>query len=339
MKTEAFTPVPDSLLDPAGVAAQGRFRGPLRVVDLRQRARRRPLDALRHKRWMYVAVATREHLCTAAIVDAGYAANAFAFVAARQGGMLAEVSALSLPRLLARVGDRPEAGCDAWFRAPALRVDLTRPSEHDPYRLRVEAAELHVDVRLSPAEAPTPIAAVADLEHLGGGLNVTAKRVLMPVSGEVRVHGQPIELGAALGGFDYTQGYLPRHTVWKWAFLIGNATDGTRVGLNLVQGFNGQIECALWCGDELIPVAEGLFDRHPDPRAPWRVRTACGTVDLQFDPFGVHSEYRNLLIVRSRFLQVMGSFSGHIRRSASGRGADLVLDGVLGVTEDQDLLW
>jgi hypothetical protein len=338
MTTDTFAAVPASLFDSAGVPSLGRFRGPLSNVDLSQRAQRQPLDPLRHKRWMYVAVATRELLCTAAIVDVGYAANAFAFVASTTGGMLAEVSALSIPRLFVTVGDRPEQGCAARFRAPSLRVNLQRPEGSPSYQLVVESAAMSMDVTLTTAGAPEPLSAVVDLAHLHGGLNVTTKRVLMPVSGQLRAGGRTVTLEGALGGFDYTQGFLPRHTVWKWAFLLGHAKDGTRVGVNLVAGFNGRAECVVWLNDELIPVDEGEFQHdHANPSAPWQVRTRCGTVDLTFTPFGVHYEYRNLLVVRSRFLQVMGSFSGRIRSNEAGR--DVELDGVLGVTEDQEMVW
>jgi hypothetical protein len=109
------------------------------------------------------------------------------------------------------------------------------------------------------------------------------------------------------------------------------------VGLNLVQGFVGTPECAVWVDGDLFPLNEGVIDFEQDrPLSPWRVRTADGDVDLRFTPSAMHQEQRNLIVVASSFIQPAGVFSGTIR--VPGR-APLELDGVLGVVEDQRVTW
>ncbi len=109
------------------------------------------------------------------------------------------------------------------------------------------------------------------------------------------------------------------------------------MALNLVQGFVGPAECAVWVEDEIYPVSEAVVDFDQErPLAPWKVRTRDGEVDLAFDPGAMHEEKRNLVVVASSFIQPAGSFSGTIR--VPGR-APLELDRVPGVVEDQVVTW
>ena len=110
------------------------------------------------------------------------------------------------------------------------------------------------------------------------------------------------------------------------------------MALNLVQGFVGEPECAVWVDGELHPRARGRDRRttSASPLAPWSVRTAGGEVDLRFEPGAIHAEEHDFGVVASRFLQPAGSFTGTIR--LPGR-APLELDRVLGVVEDQAVTW
>ena len=150
------------------------------------------------------------------------------------------------------------------------------------------------------------------------------------------MRGQRRPLLGAVGAYDYTHGLLARRTMWRWAFALGRAKTGERVAFNLVQGFVGEPECAAWVDGELFPLTEGrfAFDRER-PLAEWRVSTADGAVDLKFAPAGMHSEDKNLGLIASKFVQPGGVYSGTRRVG----GKTLVLERVLGVTEDQDVLW
>ncbi|MDQ3037367.1 MAG: DUF2804 domain-containing protein, partial [Myxococcota bacterium] len=150
------------------------------------------------------------------------------------------------------------------------------------------------------------------------------------------IAGRRVSLDAALGGYDLTHGLLARRTRWNWAFLMGRARGGEPIALNLVQGFVGEPECAVWIDGEPVPLAEGRFTFAQEaPERPWRVRTADGAVDLAFEPGGVHREHRDLRVARARFVQPVGTFSGTI--DVGGRR--LELERVPGVVEDQDVVW
>jgi Protein of unknown function (DUF2804) len=340
---------PRSVVDPMTRAPHaGSFRGGLpRVVDLAPLDTGEPglvADALfrftHRKRWLYGAVAAGEAFIGFAVVQLGYVANCFAFAFDRGAGrMLADWSKIG-PAFFAEVGDRPAEGALARFAIPFAgpSVRFGRGIGEKSLHLEIRSPELDVDARFAADGMPPAIGAIVAIEGGSRGLcNATEKGVLMAVTGEARAAGRRIALDGGLGGYDYTQGYLARHTSWRWGFAMGRAQSGERVGLNLVEGFIGEPECAVWIEDEVYPLSEGRFTFDAlRPRDPWQVATAGGEVDLKFEPGGMHAEHQNLGVVSSRFVQPVGSFSGTIR--LEGR-APLVLEKVLGVAEDQDVLW
>ena len=72
-----------------------------------------------------------------------------------------------------------------------------------------------------------------------------------------------------------------------------------------------------------------------DPLDPWQISTRDGKVDVTFRPLHAHRDVRDLLVLRSRFIQPLGFFAGRLRIG----GEELALSELPGVTEDQDMLW
>ena len=173
----------------------------------------------------------------------------------------------------------------------------------------------------------------------GGTVNVTQKSAGLLARGSVSVADRTYQLDGGFGGFDYTNGLLGRRTMWRWAFATGRAEDGRVVGFNLVQGFNegdAGTENVVWA-DGLPTIVGGAhftFDAVATT-SPWRIVTEDGNVDLTFEPIGEHREERNLLVARSHFVQVFGTFQGTLN---PGTGPVRV-SGLPGVTEDQDVVW
>ena len=143
-----------------------------------------------------------------------------------------------------------------------------------------------------------------------------------------------------MAGLDYTNGYLARRTAWRWAFASGRLSDGTAVGLNLVEGFNEASEeaneNALWIGERLIPLDRARFEYNRSRVLdPWRVTTKDGGIELRFRPVHAHREERDYKIVKSHFVQPLGLFEGQIRLDEKV----LSIVSLPGVVEDQDILW
>ncbi|WP_394828525.1 DUF2804 domain-containing protein [Pendulispora albinea] len=345
----ALPEVPESVVDGEGAARFGTYRGALGQVVLPRAGRLTRLAS--HKRWLYTFVATREVIALYAIVDLGYASNAFVLVADRASkSVLFDRGFTGLPRPFVRVSDFP-AGAPAnaptsqrgaSFRLPGVRLGASFSSGADEYHQRAQVDDLLWLGELSAAKGPPAITVIAPVSEDGRRVNVTQKWAALRSRGMLEVGGRSFDLNGGVGGIDYTNGYLARRTAWRWAFACGTLPTGERVGLNLVSGFNdapGVSENALFIGSELVPLGRARFTwNRDDVLAPWRLTTeegADGAVDLGFQPFGAHRERRNLGIVRSHFVQPVGHFSGTLR----ALGRSYAIEDLAGVTEDQDILW
>ncbi|MBI5499147.1 MAG: DUF2804 domain-containing protein [Deltaproteobacteria bacterium] len=331
-----LAPPPDAVVDPvSGRLRCGSFRGPLPPVDLGPLGRDLLSRFLRRKRWLWGTISSDEALFGFAVVDLGWLASTFAFAwDRRERRMLADRSALG-PGFRGRVNDRAEGGCEARFGGGKSRARISRPAGATAYEVDVELGDLRIAATMESASAPPPLSAIVELPP--DAVATTQKRALLAASGRAQVGERTFALDGAVGGLDYSHGYPPRHTVWKWCFALGRARSGESIGVNLVQGFVGEPECAVWVGDDVHAVGEGRFEfDRGDLPAPWRIRTTDGAVELKFTPGGMHREEKNFGIIASHFVQAAGTFDGTI--ALPGR-AVLELDGVAGVAEDQDMLW
>jgi hypothetical protein len=334
---DVLATAPSAFVDPhTHEPAFGAYAGPLPPVDLGSLGLRDRIARL--KRWVYVAIATDEAWLTIAIVRTGYAATAFVYVYDRAGNrMLVERSALG-PAPIARVAaDFHAQGEVARFALGAKRITITRRGASLDVEVRM--GDLTIDASIDESAGPPAITAIA---RLGDGLiDATEKRALLAVRGTARSGSREIALDGATAGYDYTHGLLPRHTKWRWGFGLGRAggrgSSGEPFAFNVVQGFVGQAECAAFCGvspGEVTPIAEPRFEFDLEhPMRPWKI--SGKGIDLTFEPGAIHAQTTQLVIVRSRFVQPVGSFTGTIRV----RGRDIRLEGLPGVVEDQDTLW
>lgn len=321
---------PSSFLDErTGAPAYGAYAGPLPAIDLGRLGLHDRVA--RRKRWVYAAVSTAELWLSLAIVRTGYAATAFAFAYDLIGKrMLVDDTVIAPAPMASVVDDFHGAGELARFAMGKNRLVMTRGP--GGLAMTVRMRDLELDATIDESAGPPAITAIV---ALGGNLvDATEKRALMRVKGRARCGSREISLDGAIGGYDYTHGLLPRHTKWRWAFAMGKTTAGEPIGFNVVQGFVGEAECAAFFGGEVLPLAEPVFTFDAaDPMQPWRI--AGDGIDLAFAPGGVHAQATNLLLVKSRFVQPVGTFSGTMR--LAGRSVEVA--GLPGVVEDQDVLW
>lgn len=320
---------PSFLAAGSSAPAFGAYSGPLPAVHfanlgLRDRVARR-------KRWIYVALATEEVWFSVAIVRTGYAATAFAFAYDLAGQRMMLDRTVLGPSPIARVSDDFHASGEiARFALGKAALSLTRSGS--TLDLRVRMRDLEIDAAIEETSGPPAITAIA---NLGGGLvNGTEKRALLSMRGRARSGNREVILDGGTAGYDYTHGLLPRHTKWRWAFALGKTKAGAPFGLNLIQGFVGEAECAAFVSSEVVPLAEPRFEFDlTRPMRQWRI--VGDGIDLAFQPGGVHAQNTNLGVVKSRFVQPVGAFTGNVRIA----GRDVYVEGLPGVVEDQDVLW
>ncbi len=331
--TSPIQAAPAELLDAATRKPQfGTYVGSLPAVDFDATGAALPAVITRGKRWMYVMITSDELICCAAIIRTGYGSNAFAFVLDRkQGSLLADVTATG-PAFVATINHHAGEGADAKFGLGPKQFRIDRPRGSKNYFVNVRGPRLKIEARLSTSASPQPLSVISDLAT--GRFSTTEKGALLEAEGVIVAGSRKFHLKGAWASYDYTAGMLERRTAWKWAFGMGRANDGKPIAFNLTEGFVGQRECVAWYDDKIIPLgsARFLFDRG---RAlePWRIQT--DKLDTDFNPTGVHQEKHDLLLVRSNFLQVAGSFRGNLVLPTGM----VSFEKLAGVTEDQDTLW
>lgn len=316
--------------------------------------KRHVTEFLRHKRWMYTFAANHEIIVTAAVVDAGPTGTTFITVADRRTGtLLADISRPGGSGPMVSVNDHPGEGHRSRYRMPGS--DVTMRTEDGVLKVRARIGSpvglpaigkpsLELDLAFDISAQPA-LTVISDLHTEPPLVSTTGKNAALPVTGRVVVRQGSLlhafDFSDATGGFDYTNGYLPRHTHWRWAYLTGHLANGRSVGLNLSADFSGLAgrahENSVWYDGSLFAIdPDATIEYDPAaPEKPWQIRTADGKVDLVFDPIGVHRESLDLRLVRTRFLQPVGEFTGTIRL---GRRT-LQIEGMPGVVENQDTLW
>ena len=326
---------PPRELSTQGEPQFGSFEGGLPRMDFGPIPKGRLWKLVHGKRWTYVAISDDAVFAGMAVVSLSYAATALAFVLDRTTGtLLVDKSALG-PPTAATFEDRGDGGRTARFELGRTRLLLSDDELLVDLDAGGGAPSTHVMARAA-GPCATPISAVVPIE--GGYANATEKRIV-PVSGEIVSGGRRFVLGQrrpAFAAYDHTAGFLARHTVWRWALGVGYDAAGERVAFNLVEGFVGEAECGAWLGDRLVALGEGRFELDlAKPMEPWRVTTTCGALDVLFTPSAIHAEDKDMLVVRSKFIQPIGSFEGTLRLD----GVVRKLSGLPGVTEHQDVLW
>lgn len=348
---------PQSIVDGAGAPRFGTYTGELSRIELANLTGRwavpRALHRLKRKKWQYTFVSTPEIAAFFAVVDLGYTANAFlTAVELGTGRVLVDESFLNVPGPHVEVSDTPGAGLSARFWLPGASFAASRAEGDERYKVKVElsrvvrplAGPVKWTGELLAAGGPPALTVIAPVAG-DGKVNVTQKWSALLAFGSLEVDGKRYRLDGGVGGMDYTQGFLARHTAWRWAFSAGRLSDGTPIGFNLVEGFNESTsegpnppnENALWLGNELIPLPRAHFTfNKKDPLERWQMRTEDGSLEVNFKPLHAHREHRDLRVVKSWFVQPVGVYEGFVKLPD---GRTLKFDALPGVAEDQDVLW
>jgi Protein of unknown function (DUF2804) len=246
------------------------------------------------KRWRYVGVYGPEVMLCAARVQVGPLRQSFWAVWDREEEMRHAHTRL-LP-----------GGAEVVMDGPEVRLD---------------AGDVRARLRLGEAE---PIECVCASGERGYAW--TRKRAGLPVEGTIEAAGRSWKV-EALGVDDESAGYHRRHTAWHWSAGVGGTADGRSVAWNLVAGINDPpsgSERGIWVDgspSEPDPVSfDGLA----------AIRFGDGS-EMRFAAESERARDDNLLVVRSRYRHVFGSFTGML--------AGLELSSGLGVMEEHEATW
>jgi hypothetical protein len=189
-------------------------------------------------------------------------------------------------------------------------------------RLRTGAAQLRhgaiaVDVRL--AERP----GIEAICPAGESFAWTRKQASVAAEVVIEIDGSRRTL-ASQAVIDDTAAYYPRHTHWRWSAGVGSSAEGRALAWNLVAGVNDppvRSERTVW------------VDGEPHEVSPASFAEDLSAVDsLRFQAEAGLSRSQNLVLVRSRYRQPFGTFSGELP------GAIRLAEG-FGVMEEHEVWW
>jgi hypothetical protein len=328
----ALATPPASLLVSAREPALGSFDGALPPIDWTPLKSDGTLNALREKHWIYLTLASDALHVAVAVVDLAYATKVFAFVFEKASRRVVARESLLAPPRTSTLAAHLDAKHLVDFRLGSSLVSLER--DGSAVKVRVQLGTIHIDAELDDAGAPPSIGAVVDLGN--GRFHATEKRTLVGWRGGVSAGDERWSVREGVAGFDFSRGFPHRATNWHWGFFLGESTEGEPVAMNLVEGFVGEAECAVWFRGRVHGVGEGRFTF--DTRRPygkWHVRSTDGAVDLELIPCDVHEEFMELGIIGARYRQPIGLFSGTLTIA----GEAVRIEKVVGVVEDQRVRW
>ena len=157
----------------------------------------------------------------------------------------------------------------------------------------------------------------------------TRKQGGVGARGTVALPGSAPRSLQARAVIDDTAAYYERHTRWRWSAGVGRSTDGRAVAWNLVEGVNDPAsgsERTVWVDGEPYEPPPVTFDED-----------LSGVDRLRFHAEATRERRENLLLVRSRYRQPFGTFSGVL--PGTGRLDPGVLAEGFGVIEDHDVWW
>jgi hypothetical protein len=222
------------------------------------------------------------------------------------------------PDVMLCVGDARVAGVRQRWWAIAL-PDGTLLEGRRGVRLgagRVQAGGL-IDLEVEQNEGVQVVSA-----H-GRGWVWTRKQAGLPVRGRVSAGGRTFEIDGNDAFIDDSAGYHARHTAWRWSAGIGRAGDGRAVAWNLVDGVHDGVasERTLWIDGEPEEVPAQAF-----------AADLSRVGELEFRQWAARESSMNVLVMRNRYRQPFGEFSGRLP-------GGLPLAAGYGVMEEHDVLW
>jgi Protein of unknown function (DUF2804) len=191
--------------------------------------------------------------------------------------------------------------------------------------VRVDAPGVRIELELQESEGIE----TASPANTRGAYIWTRKQACVPVRGHVEIGGQRHAIDDEVGFVDDSAGYHERHTTWEWSAGVGKAVDGRPLGWNLVTGLHDSVaasERTLWVAGETVEVGPARF---ADDLSSIEID---GGGELRFEEWSRREHSTNALVMRSRYSQPFGSFSGTLP------GGIQLAEGY-GVMETHDVRW
>lgn len=292
---------------------------------------------LKCNQFQFVGLVSPDLIVGCAIVNLRLLANAFFYVYLPQTKQLREWSWLTPFAVGCHTPTQPDASC---FRFRKGRNQVIMDASPETRSLTVHTKDgVHLHAHF---HHPTGFEPVRVCTRAGyNGWVYTQKANALPATGTLQLDGHTFELEKhdVRAGYDWTIGFMRRHTFWNWASCSATLPDGSAFGFNLAAGVNetSYTENALWHEHQRVtlPPIQFHFDRE-QPIQPWLLTSGDGGFEATFTPQGLRRERIEAIILASNFRQVFGTFEGRFRNAA---GVEHVFGPCYGFCEDHYARW
>lgn len=279
------------------------------------------------KSWIFVGIYTPEVSIGFAMVDAGYLGKAFCYVHFNDGSAALENGI-----------DKPfgfdanfEGNLDSTWQLGNYKIS---PLGNQQYHLQYAGKKFELNIEFSDQANGLSFVCPSE-QNSKRPFHFTYKNALLPMQVHLKQGKQQKSYTDVLGSLDFSKGYPPRHTTWNWLSFTGETSDGIAVGINLVNGFNDNMENAIWIGDDVQLLGEVQFDyQAPLAQSDWKVSNQTDSLLLTLAPKGSRKENINLQLLRSKFIQVFGEINGKVKINNEW----VIITGY-GVMEEHESFW
>jgi hypothetical protein len=277
----------------------------------------------KRKSWIFIGAGDEDIFIGFAIADAGFLSKAFAYVYDLKNNKLIE-DGIDIPLGFPNSFD-PNLLSE--WKLKNFCISTQNGIMKAAYSGKIFGLNLEIELNdnglsfICPSKNSRPF-------------HYTFKNMLLNVKAEWN-DGKILHKRDLLGAIDFSKGYPPRHTFWNWTSFMGKTDDGRTVGLNLVDGFNGNIENVMWIDGKHRMYGKMLYDYQPPINSSkWEINAADASLQLVMEPKGARKENINVLVMKSKFTQVYGPMIGFYKED----GKQINISG-FGVMEEHEALW
>ncbi len=281
---------------------------------------------LTRKTWLFVGAQNASWAIGFAIVDAGLVAKAFVYVYNLETQELWEEDT-TVPMGFSKNFD---PGLKTHWQLKNYEIQTTGTEMTACYKGKNFKVNIKLQLKndqglsfICPSQGTRPF-------------HFTYKNLLLDAEVDFELDGQLSKLQDLQASIDFSKGYPPRHTFWNWTSFMGQTEEGEPLAINLVDGFNDNIENAIWWpNNKHQQVGKVLYDYQPPLETnSWEVNAADASLQLRLDPKGARKEHINALLLKSKFTQVYGPMQGYIKKEQK----QLKIWG-FGLMEEHEALW
>ena len=279
---------------------------------------------LKRKSWIFCSSYTADYYVGFAIVDAGYIAKAFCYVYDVKTGQRWEDSQI-------RPLGFPHSFNGAQSTTWSLSNYLIQVGQND-IKLHFKGRQFQIKWKIDLSTSG--LLFICPSQGKNRPYHSTFKNMTCNQDLQIKTKDQLIRINSSTASIDFSHGYPPRHTRWNWLSMTGVSDCGKNIGMNLVDQFNENMENYMWIDGQVFPAGAVQFNYDKKQiDTDWSIKNDRSNINMN-----VHwqrSENLHIGILKSSFIQVMGSVKGTIKPPDSTL---LSIHG-FGVCEDHHSIW